>query len=102
MSPGLPALLTRQSDVPGRAFSTWTQRAVVPAAAPPPAAVFGSWTWTWPYSDDRLDDDAACCGRTNPHVAPAAPESRVATTTRMTLLRCTADKATDAKGGGGC
>src|SRR5437773_992682 len=40
-------------------------------------------------------DVHAPCGRTSPQVTPAVTESRVATTTRRTLLRCTGAQATD-------
>src|SRR5436305_11082607 len=97
MSPSLPALLIRQSDEPGLAFSSCTHLAVMPWTAPAPAGALGSLTCTWPNSDWCLPaaDDDAPSGLASPHATPAPTETRVATTTRTTLLRCTVRKPTD-------
>src|SRR5437868_13226417 len=67
----------------------------MPSAAPAPAAVLRSLTCTWPKSDCGLADDDAPCGRASPQATPAATETRVATTTRRTLLRCTGGEPSD-------
>src|SRR3954468_22335579 len=91
MSPGLPALVTCQSDDPGCAFSTCTHRALVPSTAPAPPAALGSLRWTWANSDCDLALDVASSGRARPHATPATTERRVATTTSTTRLRCTTE-----------
>src|SRR5439155_7645486 len=70
-----------------------THGALMPSAALPPLAVFGFLTWTW--SPSWLLAEEAGAGAPKPHATPAAPDSRVATTTRTTLLRCTGRNPTD-------
>src|SRR5947209_11304384 len=95
MSPSLPALLMRQSDEPGLAFSSCTHLAVMPWTAPAPAGALGSLTCTWPNSDWCLPapDDDAPRGLASPQATPAPTETKVATTTRTTLFRCTGREA---------